>query len=251
MDIEDLSKGQLLLLGVLVSFVTSIGTGILTVTMLDAAPISVTQSITSVVERTVETVVPSATSTPTRETTIVVKDEQALADAVAKHASRVVAIHSGTGTTTKAVGVGLYIPGLGVASSGLAVTEGLSARFVTGERVSLLYLRTSDAGVMAFTAAEGSAFPSLQTASFAAASSLRLGATVAAIGEDGALRLGIVSLVGKEGAVRTTVPGEGLTPGVSLVNTYGEIVGIKTDDPGLSAASVWGADALRSAFSDS
>src|SRR3989344_6866073 len=60
MDIQDLNKSQLILLAVLLSFVTSIATGITTVTLMQQAPDSVTVPITRVVRETVEKVVPAA-----------------------------------------------------------------------------------------------------------------------------------------------------------------------------------------------
>jgi hypothetical protein len=59
MDIKDLNKSQLILLAVLLSFITSIATGITTVTLMQQAPASVTVPVTRIVRETVEKIVPA------------------------------------------------------------------------------------------------------------------------------------------------------------------------------------------------
>src|SRR3989344_1133802 len=61
MEIEQLTKSQLLLLALLVSFVTSIATGIVTVTLVNQAPTDVIRTINREVQTVVEKVTPGET----------------------------------------------------------------------------------------------------------------------------------------------------------------------------------------------
>ncbi|MFA6523926.1 MAG: hypothetical protein WC264_01270 [Candidatus Paceibacterota bacterium] len=58
MDLKELNKSQLILLAILLSFVTSIATGITTVTLMQQAPSSVTVPINRIIRQTVEKIVP-------------------------------------------------------------------------------------------------------------------------------------------------------------------------------------------------
>ncbi len=89
---HDLNNMQLILLALLVSFVTSIATGIVTVTLLDQAPPAVTQTINRVIEKTVEVVTPSKIPPTTVTKTIVVKEEEFITKAAEKNALQVVEI---------------------------------------------------------------------------------------------------------------------------------------------------------------
>ncbi len=84
MNIDDLNKNQIVLLVLLVSFVTSIATGIVTVTLMDQAPAGVTQTINRVVERTVERVVPGPTQTATviKEVPVIITEEDQIISAI-------------------------------------------------------------------------------------------------------------------------------------------------------------------------
>ena len=104
MDIEELSKSQTVLLVLLVSFVTSMATGIVTVSLMDQAPTSVAQTVNRVIQQTIkEVTAPSETaaaSTATQPTkTVVVKESDEIAGAVAKSSASVVRLYSADGST--------------------------------------------------------------------------------------------------------------------------------------------------------
>lgn len=56
MDIKELNKKQLILLTLLITFVVSIATGIVTVSLMNQAPKNVPQTINNVIQRTIEKV---------------------------------------------------------------------------------------------------------------------------------------------------------------------------------------------------
>lgn len=89
MDIKDLNKPQLILLAVLLSFVTSIATGITTVTLMQQAPPSVTVPINRVVKQTIEKI--QQVEGKTTVQTVIVKEEDLVVDAIAKNKSAVFA----------------------------------------------------------------------------------------------------------------------------------------------------------------
>ena len=83
MDVKELNKSQLILLAILLSFITSIATGIVTVTLLQQAPVSVTTPINRVVQQTVEKITQIEGKPVTN--TVVVKEEDLVVDAIAKN----------------------------------------------------------------------------------------------------------------------------------------------------------------------
>ncbi len=89
MKIEDLSKTQIVMLCLLITFVTSIATGITTVTLMEQAPTGVTQTINRVIQKTIETVVPD---TSKKSETIVIKEEDLVVDAIAKNKDIIVPV---------------------------------------------------------------------------------------------------------------------------------------------------------------
>lgn len=87
MDIKDLNKSQLMLLAVLLSFVTSIATGITTVTLMQQAPVSFTAPVNRIIKQTVEKI--QQVEGKTTVQTIIVKEEDLVVDAIAKNKSAI------------------------------------------------------------------------------------------------------------------------------------------------------------------
>jgi hypothetical protein len=105
---DHLSKQQLVLLALLVSFMTSLATGIVTVSLMDQAPQGVTRTVSQVIEKTIQEAAPQDASVGT--VTLNVDDQ--LANAVAKVSSSVVKIED---TRSNAiVGLGLVVSQEGI-----------------------------------------------------------------------------------------------------------------------------------------
>jgi S1-C subfamily serine protease len=132
MDIEKLTKMQIVLLTLLVSFVTSIATGIVTVTLMDQAPPAMTQTLNRVVERTVERVVPDnskqGASVITKETTVVVKEEDLITDSINKNSKSVVRIKniSEDGKVGSLLGLGIIVSKDGIIATDTSVIKNSS-----------------------------------------------------------------------------------------------------------------------------
>src|ERR1700733_305193 len=122
MDLEHLTKHQIVLLTLLVSFVTSIATGIVTVSLVNQAPPEVERTINQIVERTVQTVAQPATpaavaTTATTEKTVVVNSDDLAAQSIASVQKAVVRIVDAKTPAT------LVARGVIVAADGTALTD--------------------------------------------------------------------------------------------------------------------------------
>ena len=89
---EELNKTQLILLALLVSFVTSIATGIVTVALMDQAPPAITQTINRVIKETERIIVPEKQQATVE--TVVVKEEDYIVKAVDMNTANVVTINA-------------------------------------------------------------------------------------------------------------------------------------------------------------
>lgn len=231
MDIEELSKSQLILLTILVNFVTAVATGILTVSLLDVAPPVVTQTVNRVVERTIETVAQAAPAAiiqaPAPST------QELVTAAIGAVATRVVLIYAAeTGTSTPPVAVGTFLPKTRAVAT---ITQPTLPREVLvvfpGDSATPASLSQEGGGVTIYGFADKANLPKAAPATLVSSSELKLGETALAIGADGSASTGIVARVGTDG-VYTTLPDIGT--GSAAVNLSGNIIGIAVGGtPGL------------------
>ncbi|MDP9249340.1 MAG: hypothetical protein M3M85_02430 [bacterium] len=125
MDIKDLNKSQLILLAVLLSFITSIATGITTVTLMQQAPPSVTVPVNRVIRQTVEKI--QQVEGKTTVQTVVVKEEDLVVDAIAKNRDATFALSRGEDFAEVPAGRAFAVSdqGLIVADASLVPGEGI------------------------------------------------------------------------------------------------------------------------------
>src|SRR3989344_3145779 len=244
MDIEDLNKTQIILLVLLVSFVTSIATGIVTVSLLAQAPPAVIQTVNRIVERTVETVVPrdtGLTQVTTKETTIIVKEDDLITDAIAASLTKTGRVFAGTATSTPIVGLAAQIsPTTLVTDLSIVGKEHLVALGNTLE-VFTVSQKFPDIGI-AILSAKSTTTPLASPFRMADVSGIKLGQTVTALVSVASERVAIGAVAARyvftnvtlEGAnpvsVRAldTTLGAGLSPGAPLINIFGDLIGIET-----------------------
>ncbi len=223
MDIEDLSKSQLILLTILVNFVVSIATGILTVSLLDQAPPVVTQTIDRVVERTVEKVSEAAPAVIAPSPAP--SNQDLVTSAIAADAARTVAIFSArTGTSTPAVALGTYLPTARavVTASREALPKEVLIQFANGVEMPASQGREGG-GVVIYGFSDKVTLPQAPKAALIPAKDLKLGQTALALSNQGAAVTGIVSKVDNTG-IHTTLPDLGA--GSTVVDLAGNIIGI-------------------------
>lgn len=244
MDIEHLSKSQIILLTLLVSFVTSIATGIVTVSLMEQAPPVIAQTVNRVIERTIQTV---ASSTParaqaatviTQEKTVVVNESELIASAIKQIEPSIVRVYNASEENPLLLALGIVVDGSGTV---ITDSEALGGRADTtvvpqdGKRIRMFVTRIDRDNGLAFLQ-ESTTTP--VAASPWVAAKIAAGQTV--LGE------GIVAVAGKTttriapGVVTTLIPAGGghiidtnvssdiLLPGSPIVSMQGALLGVST-----------------------
>lgn len=242
MDLEKLTKHQIVLLTLLVSFMTSIATGIVTVSLINQAPPGVTRTINQIVERTVEKVVPQATqgaAAVTTEKTVVVKEDDLTAQSIASVQKGIIRITARGGDQLIARGIIIDKKGMALTDRGALVSSGyetFDAILRSGERVPLTVRPASTTTSIAIADVAVGTSTGFAPATLVDISKLQLGQSVIRIGGKGGDTIGvgvIASLPARHGeGVSDTIEASiaSATPGSVLLTLFGEVIGIATID---------------------
>ncbi len=254
MDIEHLTKHQIILLTLLVSFVTSIATGIVTVSLMDQAPPSVTRTINQIVERTVEKVVPQIIMQPasqgaavvTKETTVVVKDDDLVAQSIGKVQKGIVRLVSlNDRDTLLARGVVLDAKGVVISDRGSLEPMGtvnFEAILPDGSRVAAVMripVGTTTIAILDLQMASSSG--KIAAVPVADASKLHLGQSVIRIGGAGSdtVGTGVIAKLPDTHSTLIQASVVSTTPGSILITSFGELIGIITSDSAVVGADFY------------
>lgn len=238
MDIEHLNKTQIVLLTLLVSFVTSIATGIATVSLIEKAPADVTRVISRIIEQPIETIVPGEKQVVTQ--TVVVQESDLIARAIASLRPSVVRIYQKDRFDDAFIAMGVIVDAQGtILTDANTVKEKkqYSVALDDGTQFSVT-AGTASEGLVSLTPvlAQEAATPTFVPATQTVFANLVLGQTVVALGGSGELfsiAPGVIAEIdgpapdeGGRGFVRTTITSESIFAGSPLVTTKGEVIGI-------------------------
>ena len=260
MDLEKLNKSQIVLLTMLVSFMTSIATGIVTVALMQQAPPAITETVNRVVEHTIERVVPGQTAAAAvpEVKTVVVHESELVPKAVEVISPSIVRVHGSGATSSPVLGLGIIITGDGlvaVDASVLGESADATLELSGGLRVRGFVQARDIATGIAYIAAASSTEkgPIIWTPARLFSSKPALGQGVILISGKSAARVaqGLVtsfaSLGGEEVATQvleTDLSKDGILPGSPIIDTQGQVLGISTsasravDDSGFIPGSV-------------
>lgn len=236
MDIEHLNKTQMVLLALLVSFVTSIATGIATVSLIEKAPADVTRVISRIIEQPIETILPGEKEVITQ--TVVVQESDLIAQAVAAMRPSLVRIYVVERSEKTFLAFGVVVDANGtVVADALGVPEKKEYNVTTDDGTEVV-MKAGEAsgGVVQLTPESGQSVSGVFTpVKQAVIADLKLGQTVVALGSSGtslSVSPGIISEVqvpneaGIRASVRTTITSNNIVSGSPLMTTKGEVIGI-------------------------
>ena len=254
MDIDNLSKMQMVMLVLLVSFVTSFVTGIVTVALIDQAPPRVTQTIQKVVERVKEFPAPVKNTDSDKPegqvsgvVTVITQEEQIIN--IVENNSRAMVSIVATGTTPEITGIGFFISsdGLVITGNQAVADESKSYGVVlgNGDFVPVSALARNTALDLAILKADGEGLGYIAPGD---SDQLKVGQTIVALGrgsEDGgvSVSVGVISGFGSvtivkpnsepelkepQKTIQTSIAINAENSGGPLLDMAGNVIGVNT-----------------------
>lgn len=248
MNIDQLSKSQIVLLTLLISFVTSIATGIVTVALMSQAPPAIAQTVNRVVQETVQQVVPASQhasagkTVVTEQKTVIVKESDLVSQAVARISPSLVRLYTSSKDAPVFLGLGVVLDaggtivtdsdGLGEnADATIVMSDGTSTRAFVRERdpkSGLAYLAVATSTI--------SVTPHFTPAVLSAQHPV-LGQSVVALSGKSVPRIAsglVVAIVPSGGEttapqiLETDIPADSIMNGSPIIDTDGALVGVST-----------------------
>ncbi len=241
---EHLTKAQIVLLTLFVSFVASMATGIVVVTLMQQSPEPISQTINNVIERTIEKITPGPTIEKTKS--VIIKDEDLIVAAIDRNIKSTVALRA-------TVGEGGVLPaGVGtiISSDGLVITDrwnfGLGDLYTTinGVQYTLNVIsneKGNTLGLGRLVPVTGTSTPAFIPVTMGNPDLLRLGQTAIVIGgRDGkTITTGLINnleshtITDKETKIETKVLDNvgvstrfsGSSNGAPIINLSGDVIG--------------------------
>ena len=245
MSIEELTKSQIVLLTLLVSFITSIATGIVTVSLFQQAPPSIVQNVSRVIEETVQTVAPvgqSAAAQKTQEKTIVVDDSNLVSAAVARASVSLVRIYTADADVPQFLGLGVVIGKDGTIAADSSALADVTDANLTLQDGSIVraFIRKRDGGsgiayLIAATSTTQTA-PNWQPIAISTAHPV-LGESIIALSGKSVARIapGVITALVSSGVastspqvIETNISGDSILAGSPTIDLQGALVGLNT-----------------------
>lgn len=259
--INDLNKTQLIMLAILLSFVVSIATGIVTVTLMQQASPAVNQTINRVVQQTIEKVVPDYS--PTKTQTVIVKEDDLVVDAISKTRGTIAKIFASKDATDSIVdayniGDGMFI----VAPLGLDKTKQYILKIGDASYEASVYnISSYGFGIVSIIKPDDSV-KKIPTSTMGNDSDVKAGQTIAIIGSGTIVKGTVQAVVPKEqkdeagkvianwNIISSSVPLSADMIGQFAVNLDGNVVGVVVAK-GESSAQILGIDSVTKFVADS
>lgn len=239
MDLEHLTKSQVLLLALLVAIVSSATTGVVTTSLLGQAPPAVAANVGQIIERTVQQVIFATTTAPAEPRAITaaavipvstVPSASSAIEAVQKSVIRIVVQGDAAGK--------LVARGLITGKQGSAITDAASldprsayeAIMNDGSKASVILpipASTSSIARIQLRAASTTVFT---PATIANAKTIPLGASIVRIGGygSGTAASGIIAEISSDSTIQADV--SSAVPGAILIDLSGAVIGMTTTE---------------------